>query len=524
MPIGFMFAKLCAAGREMIRFRIAFAAFAVIVLFGAVHAESDEHCERLAQTSLKNTTITFAREIEAGQLADVPAVSSTIAVDLPKFCRVAATLKPSKDSDIKVEVWLPSDWNGRLVAVGNGGLAGSISYAAMAASLKDRYATVSTDTGHTGAGSSGEWALGHPEKVIDFAYRSEHEMTVVAKALIKTFYGRAQHHAYWNGCSEGGNQALHEAQLYPQDFDGIVAGAPANYMTHLQAGGIWISHAIHKDPATFIPRSKLPAINRAVLEACDDIDGLKDGIVDDPRRCAYDIAKLQCRGEENDSCLTRAQLNGLSKIYAGAKNPHTSEQVFPGYMQGSELEWSMWIAGIDTPPQNLQHVIAENFSKYIVFGKSDWDWKTYDFNQDVAAADRTAGITSAMNPDLSGFKQRGGKLVQYHGWYDPAISPLNSVDYFASVQKKMGDTKNFYRLFMIPGMAHCGGGPGVSNFDRMNVIVRWVEEGQASDTILASRNDGAVTRTRPLCPYPQAARYKGNGDVNDTKNFACVIP
>jgi feruloyl esterase len=506
----------------MLKVRVLVSAVAILLTLGRLHAEpASDQCERLAATSLKNATIKLAKVVESGQLTDIPAISNTIASSLPAFCRVAATLRPSKDSDIQIEVWLPSKWNDRFVAVGNGGLAGSISYAAMASAVKEGYATASTDTGHTGVGSSGEWAMGHPEKVIDFAYRSEHEMTLAAKSLIKSYYGHAQQHAYWNGCSEGGNQALHEAQLYPQDYDGIIAGAPANYMTHLQAGGLWISHAIHKDPATFISQAKLPAINQAALEACDEFDGLKDGIVGDPRVCAFDIARLACRGEENDNCLTRPQLNGLSKVYSGAKNPHTSQQIFPGYMQGSELEWGAWIAGTDAPPKNLQHVIAENFSKYIVFGKRDWDWKTYDFDQDVAAADRIAGSANAMNPDLSGFKQRGGKLLQYHGWYDPAIAPLNSVDYFESVQKKMGDTKSFYRLYMIPGMAHCAGGPGVSNFDRMAVMVRWVEEGEVPDSIVASRTEDGVTRTRPLCPYPQAARYKGNGDSNDAKNFAC---
>jgi tannase/feruloyl esterase len=496
----------------------------LINVFGVVHAAepSAAQCEQISKLSLRNTTVTLAQEIAAGQLKDVNAVPAQLAAQLPTFCRVAATLKPSNDSDIKIEVWLPNNWNGRLESVGNGGLAGSISYSAMALALKGGFATASTDTGHTGTASSGDWALGHPEKLIDFAHRSEHEMTIAAKALIKNFYGHAQHHAYWNGCSEGGNQALREAQQYPRDYDGILAGAPANYMTHLQVGGLWISHAIHKDPASFISAKKLPAINQAVLEACDEIDGLKDNLVGDPRACAFDVAKLRCRGDETDECLTAPQLNGLAKVYAGARNPHTSEQIFPGYMPGSELEWNGWILGSDAPPKTLQHAIAENLSKYAIFGKTDWDWKTFDFDKDLQTADRVAGVTNTTNPDLNAFKQHGGKLLQYHGWYDPAISPLNSVNYFESVQKKMGDTKSFYRLFMIPGMAHCGGGPGASEFDRMNVIVNWVEDGKAPDTIVVSRNTNGAIRTRPLCPYPLAARYKGSGSADDAQNFACV--
>jgi feruloyl esterase len=486
-------------------------------------AQSSTSCEQLAKHSLKGASITLAQMIGAGELKDA-SIPGTLAAQLPAFCRVAATLKPSNDSDIKVEVWLPNNWNGRLQSVGNGGLAGSIVYGGMASALKEGYATASTDTGHTGSSFSGEWALNHPEKVVDFGHRAVHEMTVAAKSLIKNYYGKAQHHAYWNGCSEGGNQALHEAQRYPQDYDGILAGAPANYMTHLQAGGLWISHAIHKDPATFIAANKLPAINRAVLEACDDIDGLKDGIVADPRTCSFDLAALHCSGTESDQCLTSAQLNGLTKVYGGAKNPHSAEQVFPGYMMGSELEWSAWIAGVDTPPKNRQHAIAENLFKYMVFADADWDWRKFNFERDVAAADRAAGMTNSINPDLSAFKKHGGKLFSYHGWYDPAISPLNSINYFDSVQRTMGDTKNFYRLFMVPGMAHCGGGPGISDFDRMKLIVRWVEEKNAPDTIVASKTVNGATQTRPLCPYPQAAHYKGSGSSNDAQNFACVNP
>jgi feruloyl esterase len=445
-----------------------------------------------------------------------------LAVQLPAFCRVAAVLKPSADSAIKIEVWMPATWNGRLQGVGNGGLAGSISYPGLASALKDGYAVASTDTGHTGSAVTGEWALNHPQRVLDFGHRAVHEMTVAAKVLVKDYYGRAQHHAYWNGCSEGGNQALHEAQRYSQDYDGILAGAPANYMTHLQAGGMWISHAIHKEPASFLSAAKLPAINQAVLAACDDIDGLQDGIVDDPRACAADLSRLKCNGTETDQCLTAAQLNGLAKVYSGAKNPHTAEQIFPGYSVGSELEWSSWIAGVDTPPKNRQHLIADNLFKYLVFNNAAWDWKTFDFARDVSFADRQASMVNAINPNLRAFKQRGGKLLQYHGWYDPAISPLNSIDYFNSVQKQMGDTSSFYRLIMIPGMAHCGGGPGISDFDRMNAIVQWVEEGKAPDTLIATRSAGNAVRTRPLCVYPKAARYQGQGNNDDGANFVCT--
>jgi precorrin-6B methylase 2 len=483
-------------------------------------AQQPPNCDRLTKLALPNTTISSAQLIEAGQVKDAN-VPGALAAQLPKFCRVAATLKPTADSEIKIEVWLPAaNWNGRLQGVGNGGLAGSISYGALAAALKEGYATASTDTGHSGTPVSGEWALNHPEKIIDFGHRAVHEMTVAAKAVIKSYYGRAQHHAYWNGCSEGGNQALHEAQRYPQDYDGILAGAPANYMTHLQTGGMWISHAIHKDPASFIASSKLPAINQAVLNACDTLDGRKDGIIDDPRVCVVDFSRLKCSGPESDQCLTTPQLDGLAKVYAGAKNPRSGEPIFPGYAKGSELEWSSWIAGTDLPPKNRQHLIADNLFKYMVFNQAEWDWKTFDFDKDVALADQRASAVNAINPDLRAFKQRGGKLLQYHGWYDPAISAINSINYFASVQKQLGDTKDFYRLFMLPGVAHCGGGPGASEFDRMNTLVRWVEERKAPVSIVAKVPNGNASRL--LCPHPQVARYSGDGD--DAKSYACGDP
>jgi len=504
--------------------QFAIAGLLAIAMHGA-HAQGlrATDCQRLASVTLPKTTLSLTQSVAAGELTGITAVPSSLAKQLPAFCRVAATIEPSYFSQIKIEVWLPANWNGRLQGVGNGGLAGSISYAALATALKDGYAATSTDTGHTGSPVSGEWALKHPEKIADFGDRAVHEMTVAAKAIVRRYYGRPQHHSYWNGCSTGGNQALHEAQRYPQDYDGILAGAPANYMTHLQVGGLWISHAIHKDPGSFIATNKLAAINKAVLAACDATDGLKDGIVDDPRACTFDTAQLKCSGAETDQCLTAAQIAGLNKVYTGAKNPRTGAQLFPGYTQGSELEWSSWIVGVDSPPKNRQHAIAENFFKYLVFDNAAWQWETFDFDKDVTLADQRAGVVNSIDPDLRAFNDRGGKLLQYHGWYDSAIAPLNSINYFSLVQNALGDTRAFYRLFMIPGMAHCGGGPGISEFDKMNVIVRWVEEGKAPDVIIASRkaSDG-TEQTQTLCPYPLVARRKDSGS-RDASESACAL-
>jgi feruloyl esterase len=427
-----------------------------------------------------------------------------------------ATLWPSADSAINIEVWLSAEgWNGRLESVGNGGLAGSIGEDAMARALLAGYATAGTDTGHKGGPATGNWALGHPEKIVDFGWRAVHLMTMEAKALIAAYYGKPARYSYWNGCSEGGGQRLSEAQRFPDDYDGIVAGAPANYFVHLQVGGNWISQAIHKDPATMIAPAKLPGITAAVLAECDSLDGVKDGILEDPRQCRFDPEQLLCSGEESNACLTAPQIAGLKKVYDGAKNPRTGEQIFPGEMRGGEAGWGLWIAGTQVPPTNAQHMIMYNGLANLVFNGPDWDWRTFDFDKDVMLADqKVGGDINQISPDLSRFKKHGGKLLQYHGWNDPAISPLNSINYSESVQKEMGDTVRFYRLFMIPGMEHCMGGPGASEFDHMQVIVKWVEDGVAPDRIVASRSG----KTHPLCAYPKVAKYTGKGSLDDAAN------
>jgi feruloyl esterase len=271
-----------------------------------------------------------------------------------------------------------------------------------------------------------------------------------------------------------------------------------------------------------IAQAKLPAITSAVLAECDAIDGVKDGVLEDPRACRWDPAALLCQGEETNACLTAPQIAGLEKVYDGARNPRTGAQVFPGTMRGSEAGWGMWIAGTHVPPANLQHLIMVDGFANMVFDGPRWDWKTFDFDKDVALADaKVGGAINQINPDLSGFRKRGGKLLQYHGWNDPAISPLNSIDYFTSVARKMGDTSDFYRLFMIPGMEHCGGGPGASEFDHMQVIVKWVEDGLAPERIVAT---GRAGRTHPLCAYPRVAKYTGKGSTDDAANFVCAAP
>jgi feruloyl esterase len=464
-------------------------------------------CESLAGLSLPDATITSAKPDSAS--------------DLPPFCRVAATLTPSSDSDIKIEVWLPvSGWNGKFQAVGNGGWSGSINTPAMAQALKRGYATSSTDTGHTGATAS--FALGHPEKLIDYAYRSEHEMTVKAKAIIAAFYGNGPKLSYWNGCSAGGKQALKEAQRFPGDFDGIIAGAPANNWTGRAETAIWIAQAVHNDPASYIPAEKYPAIHAAAVAACDELDGVKDGIMEDPTRCHFDPKVLECKGSDSPACLTAPQIEAARKIYSGATNPRTRQQVSPGFEMGSELGW-----GTTAGPKPFG--IADEHFKYVVFRNPAWDFRTLNFDSDVATAEKLDdGLINALDPNLKPFFSHGGKLIQYHGWNDWQISPRFSVKYYQSVLEAMGGAGNVrdsYRLFMAPGMGHCGGSEGPNTFDMVGTMEQWVEQGKAPEKIIASKlKDGTVERTRPLCPYPQVAKYKGSGSIDDASNFACAAP
>ena len=463
-------------------------------------------CESLASLSLPATTITKAETVPEG------------ANSLPAHCRVAATLKPSSDSDIRIEVWMPAaGWNGKYQAVGNGGWSGAISTSAMEEALKSGYATSSTDTGHEGGSAS--FALGHPEKLIDYAWRSEHEMTVKAKAIIAAFYGSGPKLSYWNGCSVGGKQALKEAQKFPDDFDGIIAGAPGNNWTGRAIFTMWVAQAMHKDEASYIPPEKYALIHRAVLDACDELDGLKDGLIEDPTRCHFDPKVLECKSGDAVACLTAAQVESARKIYSGAINPRTKQPLFPGLEPGSELRWEV-IAG----PRPFG--IGDDFFKYVVFKDPKWDFRTLNFDSDGALAEKTdGGLVNAMDPNLKPFFSHGGKLIQYHGWSDWQISPLNSVHYYESVVEaaggasKVGDS---YRLFMVPGMGHCGGGEGPNRFDMVGELEHWREERKAPARIVASTRDGK--QSRPLCPYPQVAKYRGSGSTDEAGNFVCAEP
>jgi hypothetical protein len=499
-------------------------------------------CEDLVQLSVAGTTITGAESVPAGTFT--PPGEKPIE-NLPAFCRVAGSVKPTSDSNIQFEVWMPiAGWNGKFQGAGNGGFAGYIDYETMAAAVRHGYAAASTDTGHHGTDAS--WALGHPEKIVDFGYRGIHETAGKAKAIIRAFYGEGPRHSYFSYCSNGGRQALMEAQRFPADYDGIIAGAPANFWTHLLTQAVWNTQATMQNLASYISASKLPAIEAAALAQCDDMDGVKDGVIDDPRRCHFDPSSLLCKGAESDSCLTAPQVAALKKIYAG---PRTSsgQEIVPGFPPGGETGeggWGLWITG-PAPGKSAEFFFGTQFFGNMVYNNAAWDYRKFDVDRDLKAADdKLAPILNATDADLTRFKQRGGKLILYHGWNDAALPAVNTIHYYESVAKKMGQNNaaEFVRLYMVPGMQHCENGPGPDMFGQMGVaqgdpqhnlgaaLEHWVEQGIAPDQIIATKykagSDPAsgVIRTRPLCPYPAVAHWKGTGSTDDAANFVCLTP
>ncbi len=520
-------------------------------IFGPLTSAAQKSCESLADLALPNTKITLAQSVPAGAYTPPPAPNSmpdraASYKDLPAFCRVVAEVRPTADSDIKIEVWMPAaGWNGKFRGQGNGGFAGVIDYHSLGAAVRRGYATAGTDTGHSGSAVDAAWALGHPEKVIDFGYRGIHEMTLKAKAIIDAFYSANPQHSYFASCSDGGREALMEAQRFPEDYDGILAGAPANHWTHLLASAMWDVQATTLDPASYIPASKLAAISAAVLTACDAQDGLADGILNDPRQCHFDPATLLCKEAESDSCLTAPQVTALKKIYAGPQDA-AGHQIFPGFVPGGEEGpggWAPWITG-PAPGRSLLAFFGIGYFSDMVYEKSDWDPKTFDIDPAVKLADtKTARGLNATDPNLKPFRARGGKLIIYHGWSDAAIAAPNTIDYYNSVVATMGqrNTDSFVRLFMAPGMQHCAGGPGPNSFGQggnvppddpvhnvYTALEKWAEKGIAPSKIIATKyvDDSMPTKgvkmTRPLCPYPQVAKYKGTGDTNDAANFVCA--
>ncbi|MDP6654161.1 MAG: tannase/feruloyl esterase family alpha/beta hydrolase [Gammaproteobacteria bacterium] len=494
---------------------------AVLCLFGyapfLAAQQSPQACQDLIALDLPNVEISLTEVVEAGEFSEARGNFA----DLPEFCRIAATLTPSSDSDIKMELWLPTrDWNGKYLAVGNGAFTGNVRHAALSLPLSRGYATSSTDTGHLG--NTASFGLGHPEKVIDFGWRAVHEMNVTSKALIAAYYDTGPRHAYFTGCSAGGRQAMKEAQRFPADFDGIVAGAPGADWTGRAAASLRIAAYLEANQSARLSSADRELVYSAAVAACDTDDGVQDGLIGRPAQCNFDPTVLQCSSGSATSCLTLQQINTVKMIYTSPVNPATGRPI-TGLLPGSEMGWT------DLGWTNSARATGLDQYRYLVYSDENWTIDRFDFDSDIATAERVDDDTlNALDPDLKAFFDGGGKLISYHGWSDPQISPANATQYYESVVEAFGNRNaihDSYRLFMVPGMGHCAGGPGPNSFDSLSVLEAWVEQGQAPDSIIAvHRNNGEVDRSRPLCPYPEVAGYTGSGSSDEAASFECRAP
>ncbi len=462
------------------------------------------------------------------------AVLIPASADLQEHCRVRGQILP----EIRFDVNLPTTWNRRFYMYGNGGYAGESLDAPQrsnvrALALRRGFASAGTNTGHEASIEPLATFAQNRQKLLDYAFRSLHTTAETAKQLVVAYYGVKPTRSYFEGCSTGGRQALILAQRFPDDFDGIIAGAPVLNFSGTMLGYVKMARALAAAP---VPYAKLSLLADRVYARCDDKDGLKDGLIDDPRRCDFrpsrDLQKC-VEGEDKSDCFTSPQIGALEKIYGNVMSQ--GKRIFPGWPPGAEVAgpngrsgWDNWIINEKNQP-TISVSFAETFFRYMAFPEKNpkYDLASFDFEKDLARLEWIHEVLDATDPDLSRFNKRGGKLLMYFGWSDPALNAQMGVDYYESVLKNMGGTNtiSFFRLFMVPGMFHCGGGIGCSTFDKLTPLVRWVEQGTPPEQIVGSRIvDGKTVRTRPLCPYPKVAKYKGTGSINDAANFTCASP
>jgi feruloyl esterase len=536
-------------------------AAAIALTAPSAHAQSS--CNELTNLSIPNTSVTAATPVTAGATVTT-ATSATATVTAPvDFCRVQITLTPVDGSTIQMEVWLPppSAWDGRFQGTGNGGFQGTISISELAAAVARGDATANSDQGHVGANADASFIVGHPQSFVDFGYRATHLMTVTGKQVVQAYYGKPQDYAYFAGCSSGGRQALKEAQMFPDDYNGILAGDPANDWVNLNVDQIYVVQVNETDPAGTIPPADYALINQAVLAQCGATDGVQDpGFVANPRLCHFDPSVLQCPNGQSSGCLTAQQIQTVLAIYKGPTDGRTGESLFPGFEPGSETLWGS-ITPTGTPGG---FAVAQSYFQYFVFGDPNWNYLTLNYTSDVTLAEQQDhGVVGALNANLARFAGNGGKLIQYHGWADSTIASGSSTNYYTRVamgragntveqrtdavatpvsQIAFNQVYEYYRLFMVPGMGHCTGGPGPFVFgqpaqlpvpvedaqhDILTALEQWVEKGVAPEEIVATKyvNDTpsqGVAFSRPLCPYPMTAHYSGAGDQTNAASFACV--
>jgi len=495
--------------------------------------------QAVGTVSLSAATIDSATAVPAGSYT--PIGSNTALTNLPASCVVAATATPTGDSIIHFQVWVPvgAAWNGKIVVTGNGGYSPALSYSDMAYAMRQGYAVVGGDTGHQSTNPNDMlFGVNHPEKIIDWGTRSIHAITAPAKAIVAGLQAKGATKSYYYGCSTGGHQGYAEVQQYPDDFDGVIAGDPGNNRTALNAEFMWrflSNHAPNDNTTPILTNAKATLVTNSAIAACDALDGVTDGVIGDPRACTtakFNVDSLLCPGADAATCLTAPQLASVKKIYQGPVNPGAGTNIYPGLVVGSESGWSAYW-GTTEPTRT-------DFWRYWVFDNPDWNWWTFDFNRDYAySLAKVSSYVDQNNPNISAFKARGGKLMTYQGWADPVVNPYDTIAYYNKVlaaQGSQAETDKFFRLYMVPGMGHCSGGPGPANFgnqggqspivdashDILSALDAWVMLGTVPDSIIASKvTAGATVRTRPICSFPKKETYKGSGSTDDAANFTC---
>jgi hypothetical protein len=516
-------------------------------------------CANLQQLPLDQAHVLSAEVVATGSFVAPPRPSGAaeqipLYKQLPTFCRVKVQATPSDDSNIQIEVWLPvGNWDGRFQGQGNGGFAGEIDFGGLARALANNDATAGTDTGHFADGIDASWALHHPEKITDYGWRGVHQMTAQSKAIIAAYYGSPAKHSYFTSCSDGGREALMEAQRFPADYNGILAGAPAyDWTSLLTSAGIGMQTLL-ADEASYIPAADVPFIHRAIVTDCDKRDGVKDGIIVDPPLCHFDPAKLACKSGHTQNCLTAAQVKSLSGILAEHKVGGTTlAAILPA---GGELDpngWPSWITGQERGKSAMAG-FGQGYFANMVYDDPKWNFRTFDPVAGLTAARaKTSEALDATSTDLGAFRNQGGKLILYHGWADAAIPPIYSINYYEGVQQRLGQQKqstdgtaSFLRLYLMPGVKHCMEGPGPDSIGQfglpamkdstasnnvIHALQDWVEENKAPQAITATKyaegpdhhaDPRKIVMTRPICPYPQQAHYRGKGTTKDAASFEC---
>ncbi|HEY5210647.1 MAG TPA: tannase/feruloyl esterase family alpha/beta hydrolase [Stellaceae bacterium] len=499
-------------------------------------------CTDLTKLTPPNATVTAATMVTGAFESPKDGLGLNTKVAVP-FCRVEGIAKSEAASSIGFELWLPAadKWNGRMLASGDLGQSGAPNYPALNDALTRGFAALGDNLGHNSNAFSSDWAIGHPERVKDWGGRGSHFSAVAGKAIAAAYYGKAPSHSYFTGCSHGGGTALAEPQRYPEDYDGIIAGAFGTNWTGVQSAYVYEAQAALNDKASNLSAAKLALVGKAAVAACDAQDGVKDGIIGNPQQCHFDPAVLQCKAGDAADCLTAAQIVAVKKLYAG---PHNSagKVIYAGLEPGSEFMWGFLVAGPET-------FLGGDFYKDIVYDGKAFDWHKFSLDTDVATAEKKlAADIDNRNGDLSKFAAHGGKVIMYNGWADGLIQPGNAIEYYDSVVKAAGgNADKFSRLYLAPGMGHCSSGPGPNSFgetrylnagqpnppvldakhDMISAIVAWVEEGKAPAAIIATKfkdDDAAkgIAMQRPLCPYPAVAKYDGKGDSNAAASFTCA--